>query len=99
MKKIILLSIVILLVILAGLSLSGTFDKKYTLEELQTNFQTHEKAFEALEAYFVARVPKDRNVSFYLKGGDEISLYIYPEVIDPKNKIIGASEVEIDDPA
>lgn len=85
---------------LGMLAFAGVFDKKYSREELVKEFKDHENEFADLEACFVSNLPKNNPpmVSFGLKNWNKISLIIYPEVISPGNKIIGADNVKIGSP-
>ena len=80
------------------MSFQGTFDKKYTREELTQNFANHEKAFLDVVNYFKNNIPpkNEYSIAFWQKGENNVSLYLYPNVIDPKNKIMGASDVAVD---
>jgi hypothetical protein len=79
---------------------TGTFDKKYTREELTQNFIQHENEFADLVTYFNSKVPNDKKqrVSFGLSKGNKVSLIIYPTVIDPANKIIEKENLELGSP-
>jgi hypothetical protein len=57
----------------------------------------HERDFEDLETYFISIIPKtdEQLISFELCRGDNISLFIYPTVIDPKNRILGGKCLEL----
>lgn len=79
---------------------SGTFDKKYTREELVKNFIQHESDFSDLITLFNAKVPKDKEqtVSFGLSKGNAFDLIIRPSIIDPANKIIGGNNLKLNSP-
>jgi hypothetical protein len=84
----------------AWLSFAGVFDKKYSREWLAENFVRNENAFSELATIFDADVSKSKhdNVSLGLSNGDRISLVIYPDVIDPANKIIGGDDLKLGSP-
>ncbi len=77
----------------------GVFDKKYTREELTQNFIKHEKEFLDVITYFKANVPQKNDYSFsFWQNGKYVSLYLYPHVISPENKIVGAGDVKVNSP-
>lgn len=82
------------------MSFQGTFDKKYTREELTQNFTDHQQEFLDAVSYFKNNIPQkiDYTISFWQEGKNNVSLNLLPKVIAPKNKIIGASEVAADSP-
>lgn len=107
-KAIKIISITLLILALVGvimyaiglMSFQGMFDKKYTREELTQYFINHEQEFSDVVNYFKSNIPQknDYSISFWRHGKNKVSLLLYPDVIDPKNKIIGASDVSVDSP-
>ncbi len=83
--------------IIGLLAFSGTFDKKYSREELTNSFLKHEKEFLDVVTYFKKNVPTDisYSVTFGISSGKKISLYLYPSVIHPANKILGGEAVSM----
>jgi hypothetical protein len=92
--------VVLLPIACVWLSFSGVFDKKYSREWLTENFVRNENTFSELATMFDADVSKSKhdNVSLGLSSGDRISLVIYPDVIDPANKIIGGDDLKLGSP-
>jgi len=106
MNRIIIIVVVAVVILALGiyfctrLVFSGTFDKKYTREELVKNFVQHETDFADLVAYFKSHVSesKEQSVSFGLSKGDKVNLIISPAVVDPANKIIGGNNLTVNSP-
>ncbi len=86
--------------IVVMMSFSGAFDKKYTREELTQNFARHESDFRDLVTYFKSQIPPKLPYTIYMSqnGRNKISFYLSPVVIDPKNRIMGATDVKVDSP-
>jgi len=100
MKKVILISFVIFVILVplsVFLAFDGAFDKKYSREELTQNFVEHEKAFSDVEDFFWRRLPKgaDFSVLFGLGRGGRVNFYLYPNVVDPANKVVGGNNLEV----
>lgn len=99
--KFILFTLIILTIVgsiiyaIAILSFQGRFDKKYTREELTQNFVNRKQVFLDVVNYFKNNIPpkNEYSIAFWQKGKNNVSLYLYPDFIDPKNKIIRASDV------
>ena len=82
------------------LAFSGAFDKKYSREELTDSFLDHEQEFSDVVNYFKSNIPKNisYSVTFGLSPRKKVSLYLYPLVVDPANKILGGGAVSIESP-
>jgi hypothetical protein len=95
------LSLGLLIVVFYSLGLlafSGAFEKKYSREELTGSFLKHEKEFSDVASYFKSNIPP--NISYSVTFGNssrkKVSLFLYPFVIDPANKIIGGEAMSIE---
>jgi hypothetical protein len=100
MKKMLLISFVVFIILVpisVFLAFDGAFDKKYSREELTQNFVAHENAFSDVEDFFWRRLLKgaDFSVSFGLGRRGRVNLYLYPNVVDPANKVVGGNNLEI----
>jgi hypothetical protein len=82
------------------LAFSGAFDKKYSREELTSSFLKHDKDFLDVVHYFKSSIPANisYSVTLGLSSRKRVSLYLYPFVIDPANKIIGGEAMSIESP-
>jgi hypothetical protein len=83
-----------------NLFFTGSFDKKYTREELTQNFVKHENDFYNLATFFNEKVSKNKElkVSFGLGKGNKVNLILSPLTINLNNKIIGGENIEFDSP-
>ena len=83
--------------VFVGLSFSGTFDTKYSREELVGKFSRHEKQFKDAVGFFRSKLPRDSSftVSFDLQSFGRVSLWLYPEVVSSENHIIGADRCRV----
>lgn len=100
MKKAILISFVVLLIlfpIYVHLAFFGAFDTNYSRASLTRNFVEHENDFADVVTFFETHLPKNENfsVSFGLGRWGSVNLSLYPDVIDPANKIFGGTDLEI----
>jgi hypothetical protein len=100
MKKVILISFVVFIILVPVsffLAFDGTFDKKYSREELTRNFVAHANAFSDVEDFFSGHLPNaaDFSVTFGLGRRGRVNLHLYPDVVDPANKIVGGENLEI----
>ncbi|MBN9295452.1 MAG: hypothetical protein J0I41_00505 [Filimonas sp.] len=85
--------------LLAYMSFSDALDKKYTREQLESNFKEHEKEFEELTQYFKSVIPQEKkkySITFGRSTRNTVSLILYPKTISPENKIIGGSDLRMD---
>lgn len=82
------------------LAFSGAFDTKFSREELTASFIQNKVAFQDVTNYFKTNIPTNipYTVMLSLSSRNRVSLYLYPIVISPENKIIGEEDVSVSSP-
>lgn len=75
----------------------GDFDRNYTLEELTKNFTNLENEFAELMTEVNEKISgsKQQLVAFGSSRVNQISLGIYPSLVNSTSKIIGGNNLEI----